>query len=174
MLRLSLLRHAKSSWDAPDFTDHERQLTKRGTKAARRIGQYISENNLIPDLTLCSDATRTRDTLSLMINEWPQPHPRAIITAELYLAAPGTILNAVMHSSKGVKHVMVIGHNPGLHDLACSLPSKARIKSDLDRLALKYPTGALAHLTFKLDNWSEIDTASGLLDRFVVPRELPD
>ena len=177
MLRLSLLRHAKSSWDSPDLSDHERPLNKRGTKAASRIGRYIVELDLVPELILCSDATRTRDTLTLVLSQLTSPTPKVRITQTLYLAAPNTILKAIKKHAKTPAHIMVIGHNPGLHALALSLPANddaADKRSDLASLTLKFPTAALAHIHFDCDDWRDIGPASGRLDTYVTPRTLPE
>lgn len=174
MLRLSLLRHAKSSRDDPNGTDHERQLTKRGTTAAKRMANYISEMALTPDLVLCSDAVRTRQTLDIILTVWPKPHPELIINPGLYLADPDDILECITQQSDAFTDIMVIGHNPGLHALALELAKEAKTPDDLHRLAIKYPTAAFAHLLFHLDHWPNIRTAAGCLEHFVVPRELAD
>jgi phosphohistidine phosphatase len=174
MLRLSLLRHAKSGTDNPGLTDHERQLTRRGTSAARAVGRYIVENDLIPDVILCSDAVRTRATLSLILDACPAPKPGVSITGDLYLATPAVILRTIAQASGSTNHIMVIGHNPGMHALALSLSADAESNSDLERLATKYPTAALALLTFEISDWSNIDTATGHLERFITPRDLPE
>lgn len=171
MLRLSLLRHAKSSGDDPELDDHERQLTKRGTKAASRIGRYIAKHSLKPDLILCSGAIRTRATLALVIAALDQPPPATVITERLYLAGPDHILGIIAEEAGQTPHVMVIGHNPGMHALALSLPAKAK-QADLRRLALKYPTAALAHIVFDAESWAGIRPATGHLKCFVMPREL--
>lgn len=171
MLHLSLLRHAKSSWDDPDLSDHERQLTKRGTKAATRIGRYITENHLTPDVILCSDASRARATLALVLAMLDQPEPDVKITADLYLAGPDQIVQTIRDSAGEAKHILVIGHNPGLHALALSLPLTSKDGS-LTELTLKYPTAALAHLTFDVSDWGDMRPATGHLEHYVTPRTL--
>ena len=171
MLRLSLLRHAKSSWDDPELSDHERQLTRRGTKAASRIGRYIAENDLSPELILCSDAIRARATLALVLAALEQAAPETTITEKLYLAAPDDILSTIEHEAGEASHVMVIGHNPGLHALALSLPATGPHKA-LTQLAMKYPTAALAHITFDANSWTDIAPATGELQSYITPRML--
>ena len=172
MPRLTLLRHAKSSWDVPDLSDHERQLTKRGTKAAKRIARYITENDLIPDLILCSDAIRTRATLALILACFDRPAPHTIVTEELYLAAPDDILRIIKRETGDARHVMVIGHNPGLHALALSLPGTGPVEA-LTQLAMKFPTAALAHISFDISDWAAVGPATGTLEHYVMPRSLP-
>ena len=171
MLALTLLRHAKSSWDDPDLADHERRLSKRGTKAAKRIGRYIAQAELAPDLIICSDAIRARATLALVLDQLEPPPPSVIITGDLYLAAPETILQTLRNSAGDARHVMVIGHNPGLHALALSLPMRSNGDSLAD-IAMKFPTAALAHLIFDQTDWADVGPATGHLARYVTPRSL--
>ena len=173
MLRLSLLRHAKSSWDDPKLSDHERQLTRRGTKAAVRIGRYISEHDLAPDLILCSDAIRTRATLALILSTLGKAPPVTTITEKLYLAIPDAILRIIKREAGDAEHIMIIGHNPGLHALALSLPATGT-KSDLTSLAQKFPTAALVHITFPHKTWNALHPATGHLEHYVTPRQLSD
>jgi phosphohistidine phosphatase len=171
MLTLILLRHAKSSWIDPDLGDHERQLTKRGAKAAGRMGRYIAENNLTPDLILCSDAIRTRATLALVLQAFGSPQPQTIIAEDLYLASPGTILTTIASQAGDARSIMVIGHNPGMHALALSLPAHGE-KSDFAELAIKYPTAGLVEIAFDIEAWDALQPATGVLKRFIVPRSL--
>ncbi len=173
MLRLTLLRHAKSSWDDSDLPDHERQLTKRGTRAAARIGRYIAEHRLAPDLILCSDAIRARATLALVLSMLDQPAPNATILPELYLADPDGILSTIRSHAGLANHILVIGHNPGLHALALSLPILSK-GNNLAQLAMKYPTAALAQFAFNENDWADIQPATGKLERYVTPRALSD
>lgn len=191
-----LLRHAKSSWADATLDDHARQLAKRGTKAALAMGHYMADEGLIPEVVLCSDAIRTRATLTLILKAWQShgkravaavsaasstsatkaasaalPLPRAIITNALYLAAPEAILDVIADQAGSAARVLVIGHNPGLHALALSLPSNGR-RADLASLAMKFPTAALAEITFERADWSDLRPASGHLRRFIVPRAL--
>ncbi len=171
MLALTLLRHAKSSWDDQDLSDHERQLSKRGTKAATRIGRHIAEHNLIPDLIICSDAIRARATLALVVVELAAKPPDVTITEDLYLASPAQILETVAANTSDARHILVIGHNPGLHALALSLPARANDNS-MAEIAMKFPTAALAHLTFDVTSWDEVRPATGHLAHYATPRSL--
>ncbi len=171
MLTLLLLRHAKSDWSA-DLGDHERPLNKRGTKAAPRVARHIAESNLAPDRIICSDAVRARGTLSLVLPELPPPPPHVEIEQQLYLASPETVLDVVhQHATGNDRHLMVVGHNPGMHALALTLVGSGN-KSALTSMAMKFPTAALAVITFETENWSEIGPAGGKLESFVIPRDL--
>lgn len=171
MLTLSLLRHAKSSWDDPTLDDHDRPLAKRGVKAVPLIAAYMERERLTPDIVLCSDAMRTRATLALLLAELGTPPPRVVYDETLYLATPHTILSAVAESSG--KHVLVVGHNPGMHALALELVGDGNRKM-LAALAREFPTAALAVLTFDVEHWSGVTPASGRLRHFTTPRRLAE
>jgi phosphohistidine phosphatase len=171
MLTLCLLRHAKSSWDDPELDDFDRPLTKRGTKAAREMGGYLAMHKLKPDVVLCSTAVRTQATLALVLPELGTPPPEVLLAGDLYLAPASDILEAV----KGVKgqhgRALVIGHNPGLHTFALSMIGGGD-RAAIAKLAMGFPTAALAVIAFDLARWSEVKPASGRLEAFVSPRSL--
>lgn len=173
MLTLSLLRHAKSGWDNPDLDDHERALAPRGTKAAREIGKYLTREKLRPGLILCSGAVRTRATLALILPELGATGIDIRYDDSLYLAHPAILLEIVRRVPKGASHVLLVGHNPGLHALALELTGEGDKKLIAD-LATKFPTGALAVLSFETNDWKDIKPGAGRLDRFVSPRDLKD
>ncbi|KUO62801.1 MAG: hypothetical protein APF80_03735 [Alphaproteobacteria bacterium BRH_c36] len=171
MLTLLLFRHAKSDWSA-DLADHERPLNKRGVKAAPLVARHIASSGQTPDRILCSDAARTRATLSLALTELPNPAPAVDIDERLYLAAAETILDVIRErAGKTDNRLMVIGHNPGLHALALTLIGNGDKKS-IGTMATKFPTAALAIITFDTDTWTGIGPASGTLVAFLVPRDL--
>lgn len=172
MVKLLLLRHAKSEWSHAGLGDHERPLSKRGAKAAPVIANHIAKRNLKPDLILCSDAIRTRATLALILPELGTPPPSTLIDDKLYLASAETILDLVReHADPSHQRIMVIGHNPGLQALALTLVGDGEKKS-LRNLAIKFPTAGLAVLDFAEKDWSDIAPARGTLEEFVVPRDL--
>jgi phosphohistidine phosphatase len=148
-VRLYLLRHAKSSWDEPGLADHDRPLARRGKRAADAMGRYMREHGIEPEVVLCSSATRTRQTLERL------GLPDARIEPELYGADAATLRALIPDASSA----MLIGHNPGMQDLALSL---ARSGAKLGELAEKFPTGARA--TIELDTGELVD--------FVRPRDL--
>jgi phosphohistidine phosphatase len=172
MLTLSLLRHAKSSWADPELEDHERPLAKRGTKAAGAMGAFIARQGLRPDLVLCSGSVRTRATLALVLPELGAPPPQVVYDDDLYMAKPAALLARVHKVKNDVRHAMLVGHNPGLHALALELTGKGNRK-DVAALATKFPTAALAVLSFKAEKWPEIGPGAGKLELFMTPRRLP-
>jgi phosphohistidine phosphatase len=163
--RLHLLRHAKSSWDDPSLADRDRPLAPRGRKAAKRIGRHLRESGVRPELVLCSPSARTRQTLDRL--GLPSDTP-VELDASLYAASAEAFLERLRAVSGSVGSVLVIGHNPGLQDLAVEL---AATGADLDRLTEKFPTAALASLRFDGD-WDELAPGACTLVAYVVPREL--
>ena len=171
MLTLTLLRHAKSSWSDPALDDHERPLAKRGVKAIPLIAKYMRQQKIAPDLVLASDAMRTRATLALLLAELDAPPPPIVYDEMLYLASPRTIMFAA--SKHDDRHIMIVGHNPGLHALALELVGDGNRKL-LAALAREFPTAALAVLNFDCENWKDVAPATGQVTHFVTPRRLAD
>jgi phosphohistidine phosphatase len=170
MLTLSILRHAKSSWADPELDDHDRPLAKRGVKSIPILAKFIRQAKLRPTLALCSDAMRTRATLTLLLSELGPPAPRVVYDETLYLASPLTI-RSVLSEAGSEPHILVVGHNPGLHALALELVGEGDRKM-LSALAQEFPTGALAVLSFDTASWKDLNVASGHLEHFTTPRRL--
>ena len=171
MLTLLLLRHAKSSWDDPGIDDYDRPLTKRGTKAAAAIGQYIDRSGLAPSLVLCSSAVRTRATLTLVMREVDAAAPNVVFDEAFYLAPADVLLGRLRECEAKHKTVMIVAHNPGIHALALELSGDGP-RDHLNELAMQFPTAALAHLKFRVATWSAVRPATGELADFVLPRRL--
>lgn len=171
MLRLFLFRHAKSSWTDPGLDDEDRPLNPRGQKAAPLIGRFLRAHKLVPDLVLCSPARRARDTWKLASAELGTA-PRLIIEEALYdFGNGGRILDTVRSKADAAKSVMVVGHNPSIERLAQRLIGKGDAKLR-KRLADKYPTGALAMITFDAVDWHRVEDGKGTLSVFIRPRDL--
>ncbi len=163
MPTLYLLRHAKSSWDTLGLHDHERPLAPRGQKAAARMGEHLRAGGALPALVLCSTATRTRETLDLLGLDAPVEYDDG-----LYDATEGELLDRLRRLPSSLESVMLIGHNPSVQELTLML---AREGDGLARIHDKFPTGALATLSFEGD-WSALAPHSALLVEFVRPKEL--
>jgi phosphohistidine phosphatase len=170
MRRLILLRHAKSDWSSPGMPDVTRALNERGAEAARLMGGYIVRHGLAPDLVLCSPAKRTRETLAAMVPHWPSGIEVGF-EERLYAATPQTILSVICALEADTRTVMLIGHNPGLHEAAELLIAAGDVGLR-ERLREKFPTAALAVIDFAVDAWSRIHHHSGRLDRCVTPRSV--
>jgi phosphohistidine phosphatase len=160
MLDLLVLRHAKSSWKDPNLEDHDRPLNKRGRKAAPRMGRLMVEESLVPDLLLCSTATRARET-------WRRLNEQAGWTLEerfvpaLYPGDPDEILRCLGDLPEDYRCVLLVGHNPCMEGLVSLLTG-----SDVT-----LPTAALVHL--RADGpWSSLPRAE--LVEVWLPRRLED
>ena len=164
---LHLLRHAKSSWDEPSLSDHDRPLAPRGRSASKKMAGHLRDQGIAPDVVLCSSAVRTQETLKLIRGGFAE---EALIAVEpdLYGAAAEELLGRLRALDEDLYSVMVIGHNPGMQQLALGLASDGE---DLDQVRRKFPTAALATLTFDCD-WGELDPGSAQLIAFVRPRDL--
>jgi len=171
MLTLLLLRHAKSSWDTPGLDDFERPLSDRGLHAAPVMGRFIAGHDLNPQLALCSSSVRTQATLDLVMQELGSPRPAVRYEDQLYLAPATTLLAEIKRTPARWKRVMLVGHNPGMHDLAVMLAGSGD-RELLDALAVKYPTAALAVLKFDVSGWAAIARAAGHLAQYVTPGRL--
>ncbi|HEV7456008.1 MAG TPA: histidine phosphatase family protein [Roseococcus sp.] len=174
MRQLLLFRHAKSSWDDARLTDHARPLNTRGRKAADAMAAEMRELGLVPDVVLVSSARRTLQTLEAL-----QPlegSPIIEVMDDLYLAPWPAMLDVLRRLPQTARSAMVIGHNPGLHDLALALlgPAGAALGSAAaQRLAAGFPTGALAEFTLAAP-WAQLGEGGGRLVRFLAPRDLPE
>jgi phosphohistidine phosphatase len=168
MHTLYLLRHAKSSWADPTLPDRERPLAPRGRRDGKRIAKHLARLRIQPELVLCSTAERTRETLEL-IRPALGTTGSTRLEAELYAASSDELLERIRIVPEEVASVMLIGHNPGLQDLALALASAG---ADLERLKTKFPTAALATLTLANTPWSKLSEADALLAAYVVPKQL--
>ncbi len=169
MHQLLLLRHAKSSWDDTKLADRDRPLNERGHRAAAAMRQAMHELGLAPDLVLVSPARRTLQTLDAL-EPWDDT-PLLEQFEALYLAGPTELLGILHDVPETVRSVLLIGHNPGMHDLAQALIAGAQPTDAARRLAKGYPTGALAEFAVA-GPWSRLGAGGGRLTRFITPREL--
>jgi phosphohistidine phosphatase len=170
MPTIHLMRHAKSSWDDPTLADHDRPLAKRGRKAARRMAAYLERRGVHPQLILCSSAVRARQTCDAL-DAAGDGSSEVLIEDGLYGAGAGELLSRLQQLSESVGEVLVIGHNPGLQDLALLLTGRGDAAARA-RLRDRFPTGAVATLTASAP-WASLAAGSARLSALVTPRELP-
>jgi phosphohistidine phosphatase len=167
--RLILLRHAKSSW-TEGVEDHERPLSDRGRRAAPVMGHYLQKAGLHPDLVLVSTARRAQETWSRTLRALKGPI-EARNSREIYAASPDKLLDVIHGVDPSVRTLMLVGHNPGLEDLARSLMMDSGGEPGA-RMREKFPTAGAAVLTFAVDSWADIAAGSGSLDRFATPKSV--
>jgi phosphohistidine phosphatase len=168
MKRVYLLRHAKSSWKDRSLADRDRPLARRGRRAAQAMAGHLDEKEIRPDLVLCSPALRTRETLE-RIEPGFRGEVEARVDEQLYGASEATLFERVRTLPDEIGSVMLIGHNPGLEELALALASEGE---GLARMREKYPTAALATVDLPADRWSDVERGSGELVDYVRPRDL--
>lgn len=168
--RLSLLRHAKSSWDDPILADHDRPLNQRGVHGALLIGHYLRRRAERPDLILASTALRARQTVEHLLEALGESLPVESDPA-LYLAEETQILDCVRALDDGLNHVLLVGHNPGLQDFALCL-GRDTASDDLARLRRKFPTAALARFALRRRRWARTACGDGVLEIYVTPKDL--
>jgi phosphohistidine phosphatase len=171
MRRLLLLRHAKSDWSGSQ-PDHGRPLAARGRAAAPQLGHYLARHGLVPDRVLCSTAVRARETWELLVGAFDAPPPVSFLD-NLYDVDAKALLAVVKQTPADVHSLLLIGHNPGIEDLAALLIAAGDIETR-QRLLEKFPTAALAVIDFPLDDWAKLHPEAGRLDRFVTPRLLEE
>jgi phosphohistidine phosphatase len=173
MRQLLLLRHAKSSWEDKQLSDHARPLNARGRIAASSMRTVMQDLGLAPDLVLVSSALRTRQTLEAL-EPWAET-PLVEPMDSLYLADAPALFKILRNIKETVRSALVVGHNPGLHELAVRLVGAHAMtyaNADLRRLADGYPSGSLAEFTVP-GPWRSLDEGGGRLVRFLCPRDLP-
>lgn len=172
MLKLLLLRHAKSSWENAEADDHERPLAKRGARDAPLLGRLINHEGARPDLVLCSTAVRTRATLTLVLSELDGPPPAIEYDDALYLAEPDRLLERLARV-ENAQTVLIVGHNPGMHGLALALVGEGP-RRDIAALATRFPTACLAMIELPAASWSEVAPGTGRLALLASPKRMPD
>jgi phosphohistidine phosphatase len=162
-----LLRHAKTERAQPGERDRDRKLTKRGRADAPLIGAYMAHHCLVPDLAVVSPATRAQETWALLANCFANT-PAVVSDERIYNADPQKLL-ALLAETEGAKSLVLVGHNPGLHDLAVQLIASGDVEAR-ERIAEGLPTSGLVVIDLAFDDWSRLHPHAGRLERFVSPR----
>jgi phosphohistidine phosphatase len=174
-VRLFLLRHAKSDRAAgKSMDDHQRPLNARGRAAAPRIGAHMAARGYVPERVLCSTAERTRETLDLVL-PLLSPAPEVSYSRHLYLATWPALLALVQKTPDAVGSLLLVGHNPGIEQLAVACALNPKLPAERARgetMAEKFPTAALAVLDFEIGSWREVRPGEGRLADFVRPKDL--
>ena len=173
-MRIHLLRHAKSSWDHPGVGDHDRPLAPRGERAAPAMGRHLAESDLRVDRSVSSTAARASATAMLFADAF-DPRVPVAFRRDLYHADEMDMLSIAIEEAGDAAdaHIMLVGHNPWMHDLALFLCGDGDADA-IDRLQYKFPTGALAEFDVPGLPAPEVEAGSGRLGRFIRPKGLPE
>jgi phosphohistidine phosphatase len=173
MKTVYILRHAKSDWADAGLKDHERPLNERGREAAPKMAAYLKAKRYKPGLVLCSTARRTVETCDLIkpaLGDVPVVYEEA-----LYLAEVRALVERLRWLDEDVEAVMIIGHNPGLEQLANGLPASPATEEE-ERLARrmreKFSTCALAVIKLPVKTWRDVKMGAGALKDFMRPKDL--
>ena len=170
MPRLILFRHAKTERAGPGEADLDRDLTERGHKDAAAMGAYLASHRLLPSHVLVSPARRTQQTWEILSRHLT-PAPHAATDQRIYEASPERLFRIVETAAPAAAALMIIGHNPGLHELALALTATGDIDARA-RLREKLPTSALVVIDFAFKTWRDLHPQSGRLERFISPQSL--
>jgi phosphohistidine phosphatase len=170
MRRLMLLRHAKAERSLPGAPDRERGLVERGRNEASFIGGYMVTHAFTPDRVLVSPAVRTQETWKCASAAF-RSAPSATTVERLYDASAAAILAAIKEAPANANTLLVIGHNPGVHEVAVLLIASGDVQTR-EQLREKLPTCGLVIVDFAIDEWARLHPHSGRLERFVTPKSL--
>lgn len=171
MKTVTLFRHAKSGEkDNPNIEDIGRPLSNRGLKAAPKMGAAMRDRKLRPDLILCSPSARTRQTLALAAPEAFDNPPEVRFEERLYDASAQTLFKILRQLPEDVTHVMIVGHNPGLQELAAALlPPGGDAWREIKE---KLPTAAVLSLDFEVERWRDLRPGTGSPQVYITPDSL--
>ncbi len=170
MRRLLLLRHAKTETDAPSGKDIDRRLDDRGRIDAAAMGAWLDRHPPLPDLVCVSTAVRARQTWDLVAAELADAEPLVVYLEELYGAGPAELLAVIRAAAvEDPALLMIVGHNPGLHELALSLAGDAE---SIKAITGNLPTGSIVIIDFAIEDWNDAAFRGGKLVQFVSPKLL--
>lgn len=167
---LYILRHAKAETGSAGQDDHARLLSRRGVGDVELVAAHLVKLGIHPDKVLCSTAIRTSETF-IKLEEAFRHNLPVEFSEKLYLASGNEILNVIAGVPDEIEKLMVIAHNPGLHQLCLKLVH-AGDATLLDALALKLPTCAFAGIDLGPESWKQIRNARGILNSFITPKML--
>lgn len=165
--RLIVLRHGKAAY--PPVPDHERPLAQRGNTEAPAAGKWLVEQEFYPDVIITSDAVRTRQTTTWILNELGDKAPTPYLDSRLYMASAAQALSVINETEEQVRTLMLVGHMPWVQDLGMRLVSTASHEDAVIRMAERYPT--LGLMVFNIPGeWATLDGRDANMTHFVVPR----
>lgn len=174
MKYLTVIRHAKSSWDQPGLADHDRQLNDRGRRAAPAVGAFLHKTYFggaespplipLPDRLVSSTALRALSTAQIMREIMGRPTESLILDARLYLAEASKILDVVRDLDESWQHVVLFGHNPGMHEFAERILARAHVA--------KMPTCSTVLMALPTEYWGLAEWSTAQLIGHITPKSL--
>lgn len=174
MKYLTVIRHAKSSWDQPGLADHDRALNERGRKAAPAVAAFLHRTYFggaesppllpRPDRLVASTALRALTTAQIMRESLQMPIEHLLLDSRLYLAEANKILEVVRDLDESWQHVMIFGHNPGLHEFADHLLARAHVA--------KMPTCSTVIMALPTEFWGLAEWSTAQLIGHITPKSL--
>jgi phosphohistidine phosphatase len=170
MKQLAILRHAKSDWGNPGQSDFERPLNKRGRKAAKKIGRELKAQGFSCDQIVCSPAARARETVERFEKGY-EGLPPVTFEPGLYMCSTGTLIGLINALPDDARTVMIVGHNPGFHDIVLRM-TRANGNGLREKVGANYPTGAFALVDFPVESWADVEPSTGEIRQVIFPREL--
>lgn len=165
MKKLILIRHAKSSWENPDWTDYERPINKRGLRDAPFMAELLNKKNIKPDLMLCSTAKRAKETAYFFINTLEVPLEKIQYELGIYEMGTKFIINLLSKLDDSIDQVILIGHNPDITSMATYFSGEF-----FDNI----PTCGIVSIIFEFDEWEKITSNNGVLDFYEFPKNYLD
>ena len=163
MKTLYIVRHAKSSWDDPTLSDHDRPLLETGVRKTIRIADYLKEKGIKPDLLLSSTATRALETARVIARELGYPEKNIEISGSLYHGSANSIFNQLFGLQDNIASVMVFGHNPAFTYF---------VNQFLDPTIENLPTSGTVSISFDTEKWTEIASSKYMVNFMVTPKML--
>lgn len=165
MKELLLMRHAKSDWANENISDHDRPINKRGQADAPMMGEFIKNQNLLPDVLFVSSAKRAQQTSQL----WTQGSGfdgTTITRREFYLSSASQYINQIAEYTGEANRIMVIGHNPVMEQLTSVLIGK------MDDVHITFPTSCMVLLELPISSWDQLSPGLGILKWMMTPKML--
>ena len=159
--KLYLVRHAKAVWNDGHIGDFDRELSKKSEKGLKSVGSYLMLSSIDPDAILSSPAIRAQRTAEILRDKM-KSDTKISYMEELYLSSADTMKNLLQHQQNDLQTIMLIGHNPGISDLAGRLTGGE---------VLKIPKGAVLALSLPIDRWSDIVDGNSSIDFFINPKQ---
>ena len=174
MKYLTVIRHAKSSWDQPGLADHDRTLNERGRRAAPAVAAFLHKTYFgggeasallpLPDRLVSSTAMRALGTAQIMREVIGLPPERLLLDSRLYLAEASAILDVVRHLDESWNHVVLFGHNPGMHEFAERILARAHVA--------KMPTCSTVIMAIPTEFWGLAEWGMAQLIGHLTPKSL--